>query len=287
MALARVAAFGRLIKFSHSIFALPFALAAAALAARAGGRLGPGRLALVVGALAAARTAAMGFNRLVDLRFDRENPRTRTRELVTGAISVRAGAFLTAAAAVLFVALAAALSPACAVLAPIALAVVFGYSYTKRFTWACHLFLGLALAAGPLGAWIAVRGQLGTAALALGLGVGAWVAGFDILYALADVDFDRHAGLRSIPARFGVRGALAISAALHALAVAALASVGRLAHLHAPYAAGVLFIAALLVIEHLLVRPDDLRRLDAAFFTVNGWVSVAFLGFVLLDLVVY
>jgi len=283
MALAGVKTFGRMIKFSHSVFALPFALAAAALAARAGARPSLLRLALIVLAAVAARTAAMGWNRVADLRFDRQNPRTRGRELVTGAMSVRAASLLTAAAALAFVAAAFLISPLCGALAPLALTILLGYSYAKRFTWACHLWLGVALAGAPLGAWIAVRGDVPTPALALAAAVATWVAGFDILYSLADVDFDRAQRLHSIPARFGIRGALVISAALHVVTVGALAAVGLLAHLGAIYAAGVVLIAALLVWEHRLVREDDLSRLDAAFFAVNGWVSIAFLAFTLLD----
>jgi 4-hydroxybenzoate polyprenyltransferase len=283
MALAGVKTFGRMIKFSHSVFALPFALAAAALAVRAGAHPSLARFALIVVAAVCARTAAMGFNRVVDLRFDRGNPRTRGRELVTGAMSVRAAIALTALAALAFVGAALAISPLCGALAPLALAIVLGYSYSKRFTWACHLWLGVALAGAPLGAWIAVRGDVGAPVVTLALAVATWVAGFDILYSLADVDFDRDQRLHSIPARFGIRGALAISAALHVGTVAALVATGFLAHLGIAYGAGVLLIAALLVWEHRLVRPDDLSRLDAAFFAVNGWVSVAYLAFVLLD----
>ena len=283
MALAGVKTFGRMIKFSHSVFALPFALAAATLAIRAGARFDLLRLALVVVAAVCARTAAMGFNRIVDVAIDGRNPRTKNRELPTGAMSVRTAIALTAASALAFVAVAFAISRLCGLLAPLALAILLGYSYAKRFTWACHLWLGVALAGAPLGAWIAVRGDVGAPVGLLALAVATWVAGFDILYSLADIDFDRGARLHSIPARFGIRGALWISIALHVVTVAALVATGLVAHLGLAYAAGVVLIAALLVWEHRLVRPDDLSRLDAAFFAVNGWVSVAYLAFVLLD----
>jgi 4-hydroxybenzoate polyprenyltransferase len=273
-----------MIKFSHSIFALPFALAAVALASRGLPPPSPARLLAILSALVGARTAAMGVNRIVDLRFDRANPRTRGRELVTGAVSLRAAVALTTLAAAAFVAAAIALSPLCAVLAPLALLILIGYSYTKRFTWACHLVLGVALAGAPLGAWIAVRGGVSAPALLLGLGVATWVGGFDVLYSLSDLAFDRAAGLHSIPARFGVRGALAISGALHVATLGALLALGRVAQLGTAYGAGVGLIAVILAWEHVIVRPGDLSRLGAAFFTLNGYVSMAFLGFTLLDL---
>jgi 4-hydroxybenzoate polyprenyltransferase len=284
MALAGVKTFGRMIKFSHSVFALPFALAAVVLAIRAGAQPSFARFVWIVVAAVCARTAAMGFNRVIDLRFDRANPRTSNRELVTGAMGVRTAIALTALAALAFVGAALAISLLCGLLAPLALAILLGYSYSKRFTWACHLWLGVALAGAPLGAWIAVRGDVGAPVVTLALAVATWVAGFDILYSLADVDFDRAQRLHSIPARFGIRGALAISAVLHVGTVAALVATGYFAHQGIAYGAGVLLIAALLVWEHRLVRPDDLSRLDAAFFATNGWISIVFLAFTLLDL---
>ncbi len=217
--MSQVVKFGRMIKFEHTLFALPFALAAAAIAARGHG-LSIARVAGIVVAMAGARTAAMGFNRIVDRHIDARNPRTAGRELPTGAISLRAAWALTIAASVVFLAAAAALGPLCLALAPVALAILLGYSLTKRFTALCHLFLGLAIAGGPAGAWIAVRGDFGWAPGLLMLAVGCWIAGFDILYALADRDFDRAAGLHSIPARLGVTGALVVSALLHAVTVA-------------------------------------------------------------------
>jgi 4-hydroxybenzoate polyprenyltransferase len=274
-ALARVALFGRMVKFEHTIFAMPFALAAAAIAAR-GHRLGAWRLLGIVVAMAAARTAAMGFNRIADRRIDAANPRTAGRELPTGAISPRSAWTLTLASAAVFVAAAAALGPLCLALSPVALALLFGYSLTKRFTFLCHLFLGLAIAGGPAGAWIAVRGDFGWPPGLLMIAVACWIGGFDILYALSDRDFDRKAGLHSIPARFGVGPALAISGLLHAVTVGALVALAPAAHLGAPYLAGVAVTVALLVYEHAIVRPSDLSRLNVAFFTLNGYVSVVF-----------
>jgi 4-hydroxybenzoate polyprenyltransferase len=271
-----------MVKFSHTLFALPFALAAAALAARGHG-LSPWRLLGVVVAMAGARTAAMGFNRIADRQFDARNPRTAKREIPAGAISVRAAWTLTLVSAAVFVGAAAALGPLCLALSPVALVLLFGYSYTKRFTSLCHLFLGLAIASGPAGAWIAVRGDFGWAPGLLMIAVGAWIAGFDVLYALADRDFDRATGLHSIPARFGIGGSLVISALLHLVTVGALIALGPVAGLGVPYGLGVALVTALLGYEHAIVRPSDLSRLDMAFFNLNGYVSVAFLAATLAD----
>jgi 4-hydroxybenzoate polyprenyltransferase len=274
--------FGRMIKFSHTLFAMPFALAAAAIAARGHG-LSIARLLGLVVAMAGARTAAMGFNRIADRQFDAKNPRTATRELPSGAISLRAAWTLTLVATAVFVGAAAALGPLCLALSPVALLFLYGYSFTKRFTSLCHLFLGLAIASGPGGAWIAVRGDFGWVPGLLMIAVGAWIAGFDVLYALADRDFDRATGLHSIPARFGVSGSLAISAALHLVTVAALAALAPIAGLGVPYLVGVGVVVTLLAYEHAIVRPSDLSRLNIAFFTLNGYVSVAFFAATLAD----
>jgi 4-hydroxybenzoate polyprenyltransferase len=277
-----IVTFGRMIKFEHTIFALPFALAAAAIAARGHG-LSAVRVVGIVVAMAAARTAAMGFNRIADRHIDAKNPRTARRELPAGAVTLRAAWTLTLASAAAFVVAAALLGPLCLALSPVALALLFGYSFTKRFTFLCHLFLGLAIAAGPAGAWIAVRGDFTAAPGLLMLAVASWIAGFDILYALADRDFDRGAGLHSIPARFGVAGSLLISGALHVVTMGALFALASIAHLGVPYLAGVGVVALLLVYEHAIVRPSDLSRLDAAFFTLNGYVSVVFFVATLID----
>ncbi len=274
--LAAVATFGRMVKFSHTVFALPFALAAAAIAARDHG-LAAGRLVAILLAMVGARTAAMGFNRIVDRHIDARNPRTAGRELPAGRVSLAAAWTLTLAATGLFLAASAWLGPLCLALSPVALALLFGYSYTKRFTWLCHLFLGLAIAAGPGGAWIAVTGGVSAPALWLMLAVATWIGGFDILYALADREFDQAHGLKSIPVRFGVRGALALSAGLHAVTVAALCALARSAALGPIYRVGIGIITAILLWEHAILRPTDLRRLDMAFFNLNGYVSMAFL----------
>lgn len=278
-----VATLGRMVKLSHTIFALPFALAAAALAARGIG-LPLGRLLAIVLAMAGARTAAMGFNRIVDRHIDARNPRTAMRELPRGAVSLSAAWALTGAATALFVGAAAYLGPLCLALTPLALLFLFGYSYTKRFTALCHLVLGIAIAGGPAGAWIAVRGDFGAAPALMMLAVATWIAGFDVLYALADRDFDRTAGLHSIPARVGVTGALAISAALHVVTVGALIALAPIARLGGPYLVGVGIMAALLIWEHAIVRPTDLSRVNIAFFNLNGYVSIVFLAATLADL---
>ena len=284
--LAAVATFGRMVRFSHTIFAMPFALAAAAIAARDHG-ITPGRVLAIIVAMVAARTAAMGWNRIVDRHFDARNPRTASRELPTGKVSLPAAVALTAASAFLFLGAAAWLGPLCLALAPVALGLVLGYSYTKRFTWLCHLFLGLAIAAGPGGAWIAVSGGVSAPALWLMAAVASWIGGFDILYALADRDFDRGAGLHSIPARFGITGSLLVSGTLHAITIAALTMLARSAHLGPIYLGGVALIAAILVWEHAIVRPSDLSRLDKAFFDLNGYVSLAFFAATIADVLVH
>jgi len=274
-----------MVKFSHTVFALPFALAAVTLAAHGHG-VTVAQIAAIVLAMVGARTAAMGFNRIVDRRIDAANPRTAGRELPTGKVSLLAAASLTVASAALFLAAAAWLGPLCLQLAPIVLVLVLGYSFTKRFTWLCHLFLGLAIGSAPAAAWIAVRGRLDAPALWLSLAVATWIAGFDVLYALDDRAFDRKAGIHSIPARFGVPAALALSAALHAASVAALLIAGQTAGLGWIYLLGMAVVIAMLVWEHAILRPSDLSRLDVAFFNLNGYVSVVYFAATLADVLV-
>ncbi|HEX3695044.1 MAG TPA: UbiA-like polyprenyltransferase [Polyangia bacterium] len=284
-AVGQAVTFGRMIKFSHTIFALPFALAAAAIAARGIGLPLPRLLAITL-AMAGARTAAMGFNRIVDRHLDARNPRTAGRELPAGKVSLHAAWALTLSSAALFVGAAAYLGPLCLALSPVALGLLFGYSFTKRFTFLCHLFLGLAIASGPAGAWIAVRGDFTAAPALLMVAVATWIGGFDILYAISDADFDRLAGLHSIPARFGVKSSLLISAALHVLTVAALIALAIVAGLGVPFLIGVGIVLALLIGEHAIVTPNDLSRLNVAFFSLNGYVSVIFLAATLIDIFV-
>jgi 4-hydroxybenzoate polyprenyltransferase len=273
--------FARMIKLSHSIFALPFALAAAVLASREV-PVTWGQVALIVVCMVAARSSAMGFNRLVDRAYDAKNPRTAGRELVTGALSTPAAVAFTGLSAAVFVVASWALGPLTLVLSPIAIAVVWGYSLTKRFTAWCHVVLGVALALAPTAVWIALTGGWGPVPALLSLAVATWVAGFDLIYACQDAEFDRGAGLWSVPARFGVGAALKISAAAHVVTVAALASLPAVAPLGPVYFVGLAAITAVLVYEHRLVSESDLSRVDKAFFDLNGYVSLAFFLAVLL-----
>ncbi len=283
--LGQARAFASLVRLSHTIFGLPFALAATLLAHRfavahdAPG-LTAGRIFAIVTAFACARTAAMGFNRIVDRHFDAANPRTAMRELPRGVIAVKTAWVLTIASALVFVGAAAWLGRLPAILAVPTLAVLLGYSLFKRFSWSSHLVLGLALALAPGGAWVAVTGGFEgmSVPLFLMVAVATWVAGFDVLYALQDEAFDRAHGLHSIPAHFGTRGALVISAALHVASVAALVGLHLHADLGAAHAVGVAAITLLLVAEHAMVRPGDLSKLGRAFFDINGWVSLAYLA---------
>ena len=263
-----------MIKFEHTLFALPFAFLGMILAA--GGWPSWRTVFWIVVAMVGARSAAMAFNRLADREIDARNPRTAGRALPAGRLTARfVTAFVLASAALLVVA-AWRLNPLAFALSPVALAVVFLYSYTKRFTALCHLVLGLALSAAPLGAWIAVRGDVAWTPVILGVAVLCWVAGFDILYALQDREFDREAGLHSIPARFGVVGALWISGILHVAMLGLLVALPLLypPDLGLPYGIGVVGCALLLAYQHWIVRPSDLSRLNAAFFTANGLLSV-------------
>ena len=270
--------FGRMIRFSHSVFALPFALAGVLFAVHDRGGWPPVSLWFwVIAAMVGARSGAMAFNRIVDAGFDAENPRTRAREIPRGALSRTAAWVFTALAVTVFVLACAQLNPLALALSPVALVLVGFYSFTKRFTWTSHLFLGLSLAVAPVGGWVAVTGRLDPAPFLLALGVLCWVAGFDVFYALQDLEFDRGRGLHSLPARFGARGAVIAARILHLASVAALLSLWWAMDLSLWYPAGVAVVAAVLLYEHRLVHPDDLRRLDKAFFDMNAVVSVVYL----------
>lgn len=265
-----------MVKLAHTLFALPFALAAAAMAATEHGWDGP-RLGWILVAMFGARNAAMGFNRLIDRRFDAENPRTADREIPAGRLSAGFVLAISLALSALFVFASFRLGPLCGWLSPVALAIVVGYSYTKRFTWACHLWLGLALAIAPVGAWLAIAGSFSATAWLLGAAVAFWVAGFDVIYACQDAEFDRRHGLHSIPARFGVARALLLARLFHLVAFAALVAVGLVAGLHPLYWLGCLAIAGIMAWEHRIVRADDLSRVGVAFFNLNGSISVLYL----------
>jgi 4-hydroxybenzoate polyprenyltransferase len=279
--LGRVGTVLEMIKFEHSVFALPFALTGALLAARATTHSWPSlrQVTWIVVAMVAARTAAMTINRIVDLRYDKENPRTRMRALATGALSVPfAWMFTLLAVAVFFVA-AWQLNPLALKLAPVALAILFFYSLTKRFTSLSHLFLGFALGISPAAAWIAITGGLDWRMLILCGAVTLWVGGFDVLYACQDVEFDQRAGLYSIPKRFGIAGALLIARVMHIGVVVLLSWLAASFGLPWPAWVGIVVVAALLAYEHSLVKANDLTKLNAAFFAVNGYISMLFLLF--------
>jgi len=270
-----------MIKFEHSVFALPFALTGALLAARATTHGWPTlrQILWIIVAMVAARTAAMTLNRIADLRYDKENPRTKMRALATGALSVSfAWAFTIVAVAVFFLA-AWQLNLLALKLAPLALAVLFFYSYTKRFTHWSHLFLGFALGISPAAAWIAITGHLDLRMLILCAAVTLWVGGFDVLYACQDLEFDKEARLYSVPRRFGIAKALWIARLMHVGVVILLSWLAASFGLPWPAWAGIAVVAVLLGYEHSLVKANDLSKLNAAFFTVNGYISILFLLF--------
>jgi len=285
----RAATFASLVKLSHTIFAAPFAVAAAMLATL---RPHPPVTALRVLAIAiclvSARSAAMAYNRLVDRDIDARNPRTKQREIPAGIVSPRAAAGLVAFTSLLFVASAASLGTVPAMLALPVLLVLLGYSHAKRFTWAAHLWLGLALSLAPGGAWLAIGARPELGIVTLMLSVLTWVGGFDVLYSLQDESFDREQGLRSIPSRFGARGALRIARGLHVVTCLALATTCILLGGGPAFALAVVLVGGLLVYEHRLVRSIDdtrvdLSRIDAAFFDINGYVSLGFFVLVAVD----
>ncbi len=277
MLFSRLRTYLAFVRFSHSVFALPFALVGALLASR----IVPmtwSRVGWIVAAMVAARSAAMGFNRLVDAQYDALNPRTAQREIPRGAHVPTRGLGLPGRdERVVRSSCARRLGPLCLALSPVALAIVFWYSLAKRFTWATQLFLGLAMAVAPVGGWIAAGGGMSWQPVLLGLAIGTWVGGFDVLYACQDLDFDRAHGLRSIPVRFGVARSIAIARALHVVTVASLAALGVVAGLGPVYHAGVALVALLLVFEQSLVSASDLSQVKRAF-DMNGWVGLLYLA---------
>jgi 4-hydroxybenzoate polyprenyltransferase len=275
MIAARLRVYASFVRFSHSVFALPFALVGALLAVRETG-FDAWRLVWIVVCMVAARSAAMGFNRLADAQYDARNQRTAMRELPRGVMSRTEAIVFVVAASAAFVLGAAQLGPLPLWLSPVALAIVFWYSLAKRFTYYTQLYLGLAMAVAPVGGWIAMGGSNGPEPWLLGLAIGTWVGGFDVLYACQDLETDEREGLRSIPVKFGVSRALAISRVMHVATVIYLAVLGLVASLGFIYFAGVAGVAALLVYEQSLVRPDDLSQIKRAF-DLNGWVGVLYL----------
>lgn len=274
--MARLRVYASFVRFSHSVFALPFALVGALLATR----VVPWdwmRLLWIVLAMVTARSAAMGFNRLADAQFDARNPRTSMRELPQGRMTRPEAIGFVVVSSLLFMASTWPLGMLCFALSPVALVIVFWYSLAKRFTAYTQVFLGLAMAVAPVGGWLAAGGRSGWEPWLLGLAIGTWVGGFDVLYACQDVEVDRREGLRSIPVRFGVARSLMISRAMHVLAVASLAALGAAADLGAIYAAGVAGVALLLIYEQSLVKADDLSQVKFAF-DLNGWVGILYLA---------
>lgn len=265
-----------LIKFEHTIFALPFAYLGMLLAA--GGLPTWNQFFWITVAMAAARTVAMGFNRIVDRWIDAENPRTANRPLITGSISMRTAWTGTLVACAILILAAWQLGPLTTILLPLALVFLIGYSYTKRFTWMSHFILGFTDGLAPVGAWVAIRGSLFTAAdipawILLAV-VTLWIGGFDLIYACQDVTFDRQEGLQSIPARFGVKSALWLSTICHILVVPLLVLLGILVELSWPYWIGLILAIGLLAWEHILVRPEDLSQINIAFFNINSYISI-------------
>jgi 4-hydroxybenzoate polyprenyltransferase len=279
--LSQIKTYASFVRFSHSVFALPFALTGALLALhRAAGWTASSvawRVGWIVLAMVAARSAAMGFNRLADASHDALNPRTSMRELPRGLMTRGEARLFVIVSAAIFIFAAWKLGTVCFVLSPVALAIVFWYSLAKRFTSYTQLFLGLAMAVAPVGGWLAAGGRGGWEPWLLGLAIGTWVGGFDVLYACQDLEFDRAHGLRSIPVRFGVARSLAISRAMHVVTIAALALLGPLADLGPVYLAGVIGVAALLAYEQSLVSEHDLSQVKRAF-DLNGYVGILYLA---------
>ncbi len=279
--LEKIKIFLEMIKFPHTVFALPFAFTGAVLAA--GGLPTVHQGVWIAMAMVGARTAAMGLNRLIDAEIDARNPRTIKRAIPSGLLGKRTVAVFIALSMALFLYSAHRLNDLCLYLSPVAVALLVLYSFCKRFTSLSHLVLGLCLAAAPVGAWIAVKGTVEAPAVFLGLGVLFWVAGFDVLYALQDLDFDRSAGLYSIPARLGVSGSLRVARLCHLVLPFALLALFFIMNLGYVFLAGILASSLLLLHEHRLLKGGDLKKLDAAFFNINGYISVAIFVFTLID----
>ena len=279
----KIALYLKMIKFSHSIFALPFAFTAALMAAS--GIPSLKQILWIVVAMVSARSGAMGLNRIIDRKIDAANPRTMNREIPSGKINVGSAVFFTVISLTVFVFSAYMLNPLCLKLSPLAIAVLLLYSYTKRFTWLSHIVLGIAISAAPVGAWIAVRGMFNAEILPIAFAVVFWLAGFDVLYALQDIEFDRAHGLRSIPERFGIKDTLIFSRVFHLITWGLLAFTGIIFDLGIFYWIGMAAAGGLFIYEHSLVKADDLSRLDMAFFNMNGYISITVFVFTLLDYV--
>lgn len=271
----------RLVKFSHSVFALPFAFTAALIAAH--GIPSLYQIFWITMAMLGGRSGAMGMNRIIDRKIDALNPRTKSRELPRGVIKTWEALLFTAIAFALMLLAAYQLNPLCFRISPVVLLILFTYSYAKRFTWLCHIVLGIALALAPLGAWIAVRGTFDYEILPLSFAVMFWVAGFDALYGLQDIEFDKKQGLYSIPSVFGVKASLWIARLFHLITIGLLLGLVPVFNLGGFYLAGVIIASGLLLYEHSLVKPTDLSKLNMAFFNMNGYISVTIFVFTLFN----
>ena len=271
----------RLIKFSHSVFALPFAFTSALIAAN--GIPTFSQIFWITVAMVGGRTGAMGMNRITDRKIDALNPRTKNRELPRGVIKTGEAFIFTLFAFALLLFAAYKLNPLCLKISPIVLLVLFTYSYTKRFTWLSHIVLGTALSLAPLGAWIAIKGTFDFQILPLCFAVMFWVAGFDVFYAMQDIDFDKKHGLYSIPSAFGIKTSLWIARLFHLITIGLLLSLIPIFNLGALYLFGVLIASALMLYEHSLIKPADLSRLDMAFFNMNGYISITIFVFTLMN----
>lgn len=274
-----------MIRFEHTIFALPFAVMSTFLASNGWPRWE--KILWILVAMVGARSCAMAFNRIADMKYDKINPRTSNRALPTGMISVVAVWIFTVISALLLVFAAYMLNWLAFALSPVALLVVMGYSYSKRFTTLTHLWLGLSLAIAPVGAWIAIKGEFAFVPILLGLAVMLWTAGFDVIYACQDKEFDERFGLYSIPRRFGIKRSLQISSALHLLMVLVLLYLFLLTELRYIYLVGVAFVSALLIYEHSIVKSNDLSKVNLAFFTLNGMVSLVLMGLSVVDIIAF
>ncbi len=276
-----------MIKFSHTIFAFPFALMGATLAALANGQPpSAAQIGWICLAMVGARNAAMGLNRIIDARIDAENPRTATRQIPAGIISLKEAWIFVIGSTLLLLVAAWQLNPLCFYLSPLVLAFFILYAYCKRFTSLAHIVLGICLAGAPLGAWIALRSTVEWPILVLALAVLVWVTGFDIFYALQDLDFDRKKGLHSIPVRLGEKGAILLGKILHGLMVGLLLLLPQGLPLGMIYYSGIGVISLMIAWEHHLVKPGDLSKLDAAFFNMNGYISVTIFSFTLADVLI-
>ncbi len=283
--LERTKTFGRLVRFSHTLFAMPFALTSVVLVSFSN-KVTLLKFFWIIVAMVGARSAAMGFNRIADREYDAKNPRTKNREIPTKRVSLREASAFVVLASLFLVFAAHELNSLCFYLSPVALAVVFFYSFTKRFTWLSHIFLGLGMGLAPVGAWLGVAGQFSAVPIILGFAVVAWGAGFDIIYSCQDLDYDGEVNLYSMPRSLGVRRALAISSILHLISFFLLVALRFLLPLGSIYLLGLCLVGLMLVYQHRVVRPDDLDKVNFAFFNLNAYLSVGLFLFTLFDVIV-